>query len=56
MGTEPRSQISHDEGTRVTHPHRDSRRDREFRDPQTIAQMTQAVQSLLGLKATGSKP
>jgi transposase len=24
-----------------------------FRDPQTIAQMTQAVQSLLGLKATG---
>ena len=27
-----------------------------FRDPQTIAQMTQAVQSLLGLKATGPKP
>jgi Protein kinase domain len=27
-----------------------------FRDPETIAQMTQAVQSLLGLKATGSKP
>jgi protein kinase-like protein len=26
-----------------------------FRDPQTIAQMTQAVQSLLGLKATGPK-
>jgi hypothetical protein len=27
-----------------------------FRDPQTIAQMTQAVQSLLGLKAIGPKP
>ena len=26
-----------------------------FRDPQTIAQMTQAVRSLLGLKATGPK-
>jgi len=27
-----------------------------FRDPQTIVQMTQAVQSLLGLKATSPKP
>ena len=27
-----------------------------FRDPQTIVQMTQAVQSLLGLKATAPKP